>query len=435
MADKSITKWHPKLAKWRTSTEKRTNIKLDDVIVSPKFDMEYINTGSTVLNLLIGGGRLPDGHFVCPGWPRGRIVEVYGRESSGKSTIAMTGMGQCCANGGTGLYVDLECAVIDKYAMALGCDFRPPEMGGSGNAVRIQPRNFEETESLVTNAALQCVDLIVIDSVAALVPRREQRRDTSDDEQKQGVAEVPRLMASWMPKLQQIISHTGTTVIFLNQTRDKIGAKGFSEEALKSTTGGNALKFFASIRLLLKPRKTTKAKRWNPIIKDNEDVEIATDIEVKMIKNKIDATKGHSGLITLRYGIGIDELRTMLNVAEAYKVIKASKNAKKQDVYSFKCSDNHIIEAVGVEKFRLAMTAHQGALAEMNEKCTNHILDGFRMIDDEALAALAEDAVTTKEGDDDDDYDAGSAPEILEQTDPDPDDEGSPLAATSIDLE
>ena len=428
----ATTKYHPKLAKWLASTEKRTHVKIDDVLVTPKFNIDYINTGSTILNLLIGGSTLPDGKFVCPGWPRGTIIEIYGRESSGKSTVAMTAMGQVCASGGVGLYVDLECAVRDNYAAKLGCDFRSPETGGSGNAIRIQPRNFEETESLVTNAVLQGIDLIVIDSVAALVPRREQKRDVSDDEQKQGVAEVPRLMAAWLPKLQRQIATTKTCVIFLNQTRDKIGARGFSEEALKSTTGGNALKFYSSIRVLLKPRQTTKAKKFNPLLKKEEEVEIATDVEVKMIKNKIDATKGHCGLITLRYGVGIDELRTMLNVAEAYGIVKKSKNAKKQDVFKFSTDSGKTIESVGTEKFRLAMAREHGAIEEMFKVCTNRIVDGFKMLSDEQLAELADGAVHTKQGDDDDDYDAGPV-EIVEQTDPD--NEDSEVAVQTPDLD
>ena len=435
MAKEAVAKWHSKISKWLKASESRTSIDVNSVIVTPKFGIEYINTGSTVLNLLIGGSRLPDGKFVCPGWPRGRIIEIFGRESSGKSTIALTAMGQVCQTGGTGIYVDLECAVVDKYAAKLGCDFRSPEMGGTGNAIRIQPFNFEDTESLITGAVLQGIDLIVIDSVAALVSRREQKRDTSDEDQKHGIAEVPRLMSNWMPKLQQQIAHTKTTVIFLNQTRDKIGAKGFTEEALKSTTGGNALKFYSSVRILLQPKQVTKAKRWNPVLKESEDVEIANDIMAKMIKNKIDATKGHSGLITLRYGIGIDEMRTMLNVAEAYDIVKKTKNKQKQDCYDFKSKTGAIISATGIERFRMAMDQNKECLKEMFDECQNRILDGFKMMDDEQLAALAEDAVATRQNkDDDDDYDAGPKPEIIEQTEPDPEDDKGGLGITAPDL-
>lgn len=384
-----------------TSIEKRTNIR--DVFVEPGAGVKYINSGSTVLNMLIGGSRTDDGSFVCPGYPRGKIIEVFGRESSGKSTIAMTGLAQALSNGGhddgVGLYVDLECAVVDAYAQKIGVDFR------SDRVRRVQPHSFEETEAIVMNAAMNGFDFIVVDSVAGLVSDRETERDTSDKEQKMGIAEIPRLMSNWMPKLQRMISTTGTTVMFLNQTRDKIGAKGFSEEALKSTTGGNALKFWASIRMLLKPKLSTKAKVWNPILKKAEEVEIATDIEVKMVKNKVDAKKGHSGLITLRYGVGIDELRTMLSVAEAYKIIAKTKNAKKQDVFKYRSPSGHgNMEETGMEKFRLGLMKNPPALEELIGLCRDKIVQGFRMLDDETLAGLAEDAVSKKSDDAEDDY-------------------------------
>lgn len=416
-AKQAIVKLHPKLAKWRTVMEKRTD--LDSIVVQPSFKVDTINTGSTVLNILIGGSRLPDGTFVCPGYPKGRIIEIYGRESSGKSTIALTAMGQAVADvNGTGIYVDLEHAVVDAYAMKLGVDFRPPELGGNGRAIRVAPHTFEETQALVDGAALQGVDLIVIDSVAGLVSRKEIMRDVTDEKQKVGVAEIPRLMSQWMPKLQAIIAKTGTTVIFLNQTRDKIGAMGYTEEALKSTTGGNALKFWASLRWILKPKQVAKAKIWNPLIKEHEEVPIATDIEVKNIKNKMDARQGHSGLITVRYGVGIDEMRTMMNIATAYDIVKKTKNARKQEVFVYKSpGTGQTIEAIGVEKFRVAMQANRSCLDEMTQLCTDRIIQGFRAIDDTQLAKLAEDAVTTQlEDPDSDDYDDSSDP--ANQVDP-----------------
>lgn len=398
---------HAKIAKFRASIEKRTSIR--DVFLEPSKRLECINSGSTVMNMLMGGSRLPDGSFVCPGYPRGRIVEIYGRESSGKSTLALSALAHAIDNGGKGngcgLYVDLECAVVDKYAKKIGVDFT------SGSALRAMPHSFEETEALVTNASLNGIDLIVIDSVAGLVSGREAARDTSDKTQKQGVAEVPRLMSNWMPKLQGIIARTGTNVIFLNQTRDKIGAMGYTEEALKSTTGGNALKFWASIRMLLKPKISTKAKRFNPLTKSMEEVQIATDIEIKMIKNKVDAKQGHTGLITIRYGVGVDELRTMLNVAEAYKIVKVSKNAKKQEVWHYKSpKTGKSLESVGVERFRLDIAQEPDTLQEMLAFCSQKLIEGYDMISDEELAALAEGAVQKKN--DDDDYEATDAPDV-----------------------
>ena len=424
---KNVMTWHPKLSKWRKVMDSRANLK--DMIVEPSFRLQCINTGSTVLNILIGGSRLDDGSFVCPGYPKGKIIEIFGRESSGKSTIAMMAMGQAIQqnNGqGCGLYVDLEHAVVDAYAMKLGCDFRPPELGGTGQAIRVAPHTFEETEAAVDAAALGGIDLIVIDSVAGFVSAREFKRDITDEKQKLGVAEIPRLMSGWMPKLQDIISRTGTTVIFLNQTRDKIGAMGYTEEAKKSTTGGNALKFWASLRWLLVPKQVAKATIYNPLTREKEEVPVATDILVKNIKNKIDARQGHTGLVTIRYGVGIDELRTMMNVAEAYDIVSVKKAKGQPTKYAFKSPDTgEIIEAVGIERFRLAMQKDQASLQSMMALCSEKIVAGFRAIDDEQLALLAGDAVIVKTQEDDEYDDGTDGPKVVDPSDMDvPVDEG-----------
>jgi hypothetical protein len=137
-----------------------------------------------------------------------------------------------------------------------------------------------------------------------------------------------------------------------------------------------------------------------------------------MIKNKIDATKGHCGLITIRYGVGIDELRTMLNVAQAYKIVKVSKNKRKQEIFQYE-SGNKKIEVIGIERFRLELTK-QNLVNELMNQCTESIIGGYKILDDETLAALSEDAVTTGINDDDNDevneYLNTTTPEIVNVT-------------------
>lgn len=405
-------KWHPVMEKFRTVVDKRLNAS--DSIVEFGKNHGYINTGSTVLNLLIGGSRLPDGSFICPGWPRGRISEIYGRESSGKSTIALMALGQALMsnNGaGTGLYIDLEHAVDDNYAMKLGADFRPPELGGTGQAMRMAPHYAEEVEAIVNAACLQGVDIIVIDSVAGLQLKREVMRDLMNEDEKQQIAEVPRFMSNWMPKLQAIIATTGTHVMFLNQTRDKIGSFGKSEESKTSTTGGNALKFWASNRMFLKPKMSAKAKKFDPLTKSMVEIPIATDIEIKNTKNKVDAKQGHVGLITIRYGVGIDEMRTMMNVATAYDIVKITKNKMKQQIFTFSVGDK-TIEEIGIEKFRTALNRHKELYTELNNLCVEKILQGFKSISDEELSGLAEDAIYTKTADDDEELNGGPPEDV-----------------------
>ena len=412
MAKQSVIKWHPKMEKLRNVMENKLNAS-DSIIEYGKY-LGYINTGSTILNLLIGGTRLPDGSFVCPGWPRGRISEIYGRESAGKSTIALTALGMALqSNGGTGtgLYIDLEHGVDINYANTMGANFAPPEMGGTGQAMRIAPHFAEHVEAITNAAAIIGTDIIVIDSVAGLQLKREVMRDLTNEKEKMGIAEIPRFLSNWLPKLQAIIATTGTHVMFLNQTRDKIGAIGYSEESKTTTTGGNALKFWASNRMFLKPKMSAKAKRYDPLTKSMVEVPIATDIEVKNTKNKVDGKQGHTGLLTIRYGVGIDEMRTMMNVATAYDIVHVSKNAKKQQIFKFSVGDQ-VIEEIGIEKFRASLSRHKEIYAELNNLCVEKILQGFKMISDEELSGLAEDAVYTKTADEDDELDMSGPNEV-----------------------
>ena len=213
--------------------------------------------------------------------------------------------------------------------------------------------------------------------------------------------------------------------MFLNQLRAKIGAMGYSEEAKTTTTGGNALRYWANVRAMLKPRRSTKAKIYNPIVKAIEEVQIATDIEVKMVKNKIDAKQGHSGLITIRYGIGIDELLTMMNVAEAYKII-----VKKSSSYTFKSpTTGKEVKAAGFEKFRLAIQKDKEALTELIALATDKIVDGYRMIDEETLASLANDAYVVEEEEDSSGYEIGDPPDESMMSD---EEAGEVVAATGV---
>lgn len=417
-AQKTV-KLHPTLAKFMAMSEKR-KLDVTSDVVKPKDNMEYTSTGSTIINLLIGGTRMPNGNMVCPGWPKGRISEVFGREGSGKSTVALMGMAQALAAGGVGVYVDAENAVVDAYARKLGVDFRPPEMGGPGNAIRVSPPSAEDIEAYVLSAALSGVAFIVVDSVAAMVPRNENARNSADEKDKVQVAELPRIMSRFMPKLQNIIAKTGTHVMFLNQVRDKIGAMGYTEEAKMTTTGGNALRFFSSLRFYLKAKQVAKAKKFNVMTKEWDEVPISTDVLAKGVKNKVDALQGHSMLFTIRYGVGIDELRSMLNVATAYNIVKQSKNSRKQDVFTFNAPSGNVIEAISIEKFRSEISSprNKDSFGEMIKLCHEAIVSNYKPMDDSEIDKLEEDAISSEIYDEDEDLvDDGSATQEVDPAD------------------
>ena len=226
-------------------------VRLGDVEIEP---IDAVSTGSLGLDLALGVG----------GIPKGRIIEIYGPESSGKTTLTLHIIAECQKAGGTCAFVDAEHALDVKYASNLGVD--------TDNLYVSQPDFGEQALEIVENLARSgAIDLIVVDSVAALTPKSEIEGDMGD----QHVGLQARLMSQALRKLAGVVHKMNTTVIFINQIRMKIGAMGYGTP--ETTTGGNALKFYASVRLDVRKIAT---------LKQNEEP-IGNRTKVKVVKNKV----------------------------------------------------------------------------------------------------------------------------------------------------
>ena len=262
-------------------------MKMGDSVVQ---EVEVISSGSIGLNVALGVG----------GYPKGRVIEIYGPESSGKTTLTLHAIAEAQKAGGIAAFIDAEHAFDRFYAAKLGVDI--------DNLIISQPDHGEQALEIADNLIRSgAIDIVIIDSVAALTPKSEIEGEMGDS--KMGLH--ARLMSQALRKLTSTISKTNCTVIFINQLREKIGVMFGNPE---TTTGGNALKFYASVRLDI---------RRSSQIKDTDSNVTGNKTKVKVVKNKV-APPFKTAEFDIMYGEGVSRIGEVIDLGVAYEIIKKS---------------------------------------------------------------------------------------------------------------
>lgn len=359
--------------------EKQVNISPIDL---PDGTLPHVSTGSSTIDMLIGGTLANDGKSIlCPGFPRRRITEVYGPESSGKTTLALSAIAKLQKAGGAALFLDFEHHISKKYAISIGVDWNSPTFKV------LQPNTFEEGIKAIQIAIGTGVDLVVVDSVAAMIPKAEMDKGV-DDVAKLGA--VAKLMSEKLPRLGQFLdkwpkdknnkdkkdeNHPGTAIVLLNQTRALIqtqgGGRGGGDS--ENTTGGKSLKFYSTIRIRLSRIKSEVVKRKDKMSGREVNIPYGNLTHVKIVKSKLDGTQNQTAQLFIRYNYGVDDYFSIIEAGVANKLIQKSGSRFALDEQSFH----------GKEALRKYLIANPKSFLDLKDKILAIVIEANKGVDPE----------------------------------------------------
>jgi recombination protein RecA len=339
--------------------------------------LPHVPTGSDVVDYLIGGEANSFGVAPCPGWPAGRVSQIWGHESAGKTTLCLETAAAVCQGGGTVLFVDWENDIVPDYAAALGVPITD-----SDRFELLQPDTLEDGIKFAMTYAAAGVDLIIFDSVGAAVPRRIAERDALDVAEQGKVAELQSVWSQELPNLKKTIRKSGTTVIGVSQIRANMNT---GHGAKTQPQGGNAWKFYASVRLELRRVMNEKAREHNVLTHKTDERVVGGIIKAKAVKCKVSRSQGREEIFYIRWGEGIDNVRTMLEIASSHGIIK-----KGGAWLTWADCPGGALKVQGIEKMRAHMLANPEVYMNLRERVLPLLgtgaADAFVDEDDEVLS-------------------------------------------------
>jgi recombination protein RecA len=277
----------------------------------------HIPTGSIIVDYAIGGKVNKYGIAPCPGIPRGRITQLYGQNSAGKTTLALTIAASVCAAGGTVAYLDWEHEVEPRYASTLGVP-----INDESRFLLMQPNTLEEGMKAMAVYISEGVDLIVLDSVGAGKPEVQVNREVSEIGDQTRVGLVAQKWSEYLPTVKGMISKSGTTILAISQLRKTISAMTGGPDS--APQGGEAWKFYTSVRMSLRVMQKEKARQFDALTGKLEDKVVGTIVVLKLDKCKVSDSVNNEFKFYLKSGYGIDNTRSVLDLAIAYKIVNKS---------------------------------------------------------------------------------------------------------------
>ena len=332
--------------------------KNDDpgIVVDPNQLLEtrpHLSSGSMVLDYLIGG--VPNRHGVppCPGYPKGAISNIYGHESSGKTTVALSTARATCAQGGAVCFIDWEHAISLDYASALGVPVEDPE-----RFYLVQPNTLEQGIQVLTACADAGVDLIILDSVGAGVPKAVAEQSM---EEKGNLGRVGLVAAIWsvvLPQMMAIVGVTGSHIMGISQLRKNINTTGYGENTTHQ--GGEAWKYYSAVRMSFRRVQSLKTKDYDALT--HKQVERATTslIRATMKKSKVSNSQQREADYHITFGEGIDNARDLISIGSAHGIVD-----KKGSWYQFERNDGSTVRGQGVPSFRQDILTIPGVYDEL----------------------------------------------------------------------
>jgi len=305
----------------------------------------YIPTGSIVLDYLIGGRPNRFGVAPCPGWPKGAISNVYGPESSGKTTVALMAAASVIARGGSVCFIDWEHAIDLSYAKSLGIPVEDDEV-----FFVTQPDTFEDGLKIMYIMIRHGIDLVILDSVGAPISEAIAERKVDDQGKQQQVGWLAKAWSEYLPTMVKECSKSGTHVMGISQIREKINTSGYG----KTTTeqGGRAWKFYSSIRMNFVPIQSEKGKIYNALTNKVEEQVVARKVQATVDKSKVSQSAHNKMDFWVVFGEGIDNLRSIIEVAINHKIVD-----KGGAWYAWQRDNGEQIKSQGLAAFRSDLTA------------------------------------------------------------------------------